>query len=65
MLKILTLNNVKDAECSNKCKKINNETIGAKDKNNTNQYQSRFQKKKKKALKESIFPTPLKLEIND
>lgn len=50
MLKILTLNNVKDAECSNKCKKINNETIGAKDKNNTNQYQSSFQKKKKKGF---------------
>lgn len=31
MLKILTLNNVKYAECSNKCRKINNETIGAKE----------------------------------
>lgn len=57
MLKILTLNNVKYAECSNKCRKINNETIGAKE--------TQTSTGKKKALKESIFPTPLKLEIND
>lgn len=56
MLKILTLTNVKYAECSKKCKKINKETIGAKDKNrssevsvdNSKSFQICALKKKKK-----------------